>query len=70
MRKERAESRENRKRIEEMGPACETCVLRRECANAQEGTFCTKWRGREIPAARTENEGPAEAWARGEESGL
>ena len=54
---------------ESQGPACETCVLRRECANAQEGTFCTKWRGREVPAER-ENEGPAEAWSRGEESAI
>lgn len=53
--------------IEAMGPACETCLERGSCPNAQEGTFCTRWRGHEIPAERTEKESPADAWARGED---
>ena len=67
MTKDRTTARNIRNLAEQMGPACETCLRRRECPNAQEGTFCTKWRSREVPAER-ENEGPADAWSRGEES--
>ena len=52
---------------ESQGPACETCILRRECASAQEGTFCPKWRGREVPAER-EQDGPAQDWSTGRDT--
>lgn len=69
MRKDKLQAKNIRNLAEQMGPACETCLSRRECPNAQEGTFCPKWRSREVPAER-ENEGPADAWSRGEESAI
>lgn len=66
----RTEEKERMRRAAEIGPACETCALRKGCADAQEGRFCPRWRGREIPEERTRDGGPAEAWARGEEAAL
>lgn len=44
-------------------PGCETCVERKTCARAQEGTFCTRWRTEDRePAGRD----PNEAWRSGD----
>ena len=49
-------------RWKEPEPDCCTCVLRSECEVAEEGTFCTRWRGSEPAPAGPD---PNEEWRRG-----
>ena len=51
----------------EADPDCGTCVLRKGCAAAMEGTFCTRWRSKE-PEKREPD--PSRAWETGEEADL
>lgn len=68
--RKRTEEKERLEKNREIGPSCESCAERRGCALAQEGRFCPRWRAREIPRERTENENPADRWARGEEADI
>lgn len=44
---------------------CETCIYRDTCEQAEEGTWCTRWRDRE-PEDRGPD--PNQAWIRGEDA--
>ena len=50
---------------EPAAPGCETCALRKTCEQAEEGTFCTRWRSR-APEVKTERD-PNEAWVMGDD---
>lgn len=51
----------------EPDPDCGTCALRKGCAAAMEGTFCTRWTSKE-PEKREPD--PNRAWETGEEAWL
>ena len=51
----------------EADPDCGTCVLRKGCPSAAEGSFCTRWRSKE-PEKREPD--PNRAWETGEEADL
>lgn len=49
---------------EKKSPDCSTCIRRAGCDRAQEGSFCTRWQGKE-PEERKPD--PNEQWMRGED---
>ena len=55
----------DRKKKPAIGPDCATCIYRKECANVNPGTFCTKWRDTPPPDRGPD---PNDAWIRGEDN--
>ncbi len=49
---------------EQKDPDCSTCADRKDCARAQEGSFCTRWRREK---AQMEGPDPNELWKQGED---
>lgn len=48
-------------------PDCKTCLYAQECEKAQAGRFCTRWRSKEPPERKAEDD-PNRAWYAGEPS--
>lgn len=48
-------------------PDCKTCLYAQECEKAQAGRFCTRWRSKEPPEHKAEDD-PNRAWYAGEPS--
>lgn len=50
--------------IRSSGPDCSLCIYRADCERRSEGSFCTKFQGKEPEPKGTD---PNELWKRGEE---
>lgn len=48
-------------------PDCKTCFYVQKCEKAQAGRFCTRWRCKETPERKAEDD-PNRAWYAGEPS--